>query len=78
MYNLAERCLDNYPSLRTVIIVKRPPRFDEKITSDLSEFANEFLDDLLVFITDEWVDKIPELGNLIESLYESGSLHLHK
>ena len=46
MYNLAEFCLNQYSSLESVIIVKRPPRYDDRIKSHLSEYANSVLDDI--------------------------------
>ena len=47
MVQLAEWCLRSYPNLRSVIIVKRPPRYDDNIKAHLSEYANGILDDLL-------------------------------
>ena len=46
MYQLAEWCLSAYPSLTKVIIVKRPPRYDNIIKAHLSEFANNTLDEI--------------------------------
>ena len=46
MYELAEWCLSAYPSLEKVVIVKRPPRYDNAIKAHLSEFANNTLDEI--------------------------------
>ena len=45
MYDLADWCLKAYPSLESVIIVKRPPRYDNRVNAHLSEYANSVLDD---------------------------------
>ena len=46
IHNLAKWCLNNYPSLRRVIIVKSLPRFDCPIKSHLSVYGNQLLDDI--------------------------------
>ena len=46
IHNLAKWCLDNYPSLERVIIVKRLPRFDCNIKSHLSVYGNNLLDEI--------------------------------
>ena len=45
-HNLAKCCLDNYPSLERVIIVKRLPRYDCNIKSHLSVYGNSVLDEI--------------------------------
>ena len=47
MVQLAEWCLRSYTSLKSVVIVKRPPRYDDRIKAHLSKYANGILDDLL-------------------------------
>ena len=46
LYDLAEWSLNAFPSLEKVIIVKRPPRYDDRIKAELSEYANYALDDI--------------------------------
>ena len=46
IYNLAERCLRDFPSLERIIMVKRIPRYDSRVNANLSEFGNSVLDDL--------------------------------
>ena len=46
LFNLAKWCLEAYPSLKNVVIVKRPPRYDDKIKAHLSALANSTLDDM--------------------------------
>ena len=47
MFQLAEWCLQKYSSLKSVVIVKRPPRYDNRIKAHLSEYANAILDEMM-------------------------------
>ena len=46
IHDLAKWCLDAYPILERVIIVKRLPRFDDNMKSHLSVYANNLLDEI--------------------------------
>ena len=46
LYNLVKKCLDDFPSLKRGIIVKRIPRYDTKLNAHLSAYGNSVFDDL--------------------------------
>ena len=46
LYKLAEQCITDNPNLKRVVIVSRPPRYDNKVKSHLSQYANKALEDI--------------------------------
>ena len=46
LFTLAKQCLEIFPSLKRVVIVKQIPRYDSYVKAHLSRFANNVLEDL--------------------------------
>ena len=46
IFALAQQCVSNNPSLKKVVIVKRPPRFDSEVAAHLSNYGNNMLDEI--------------------------------
>ena len=43
---LAVKCLEDFPNLKRVVVVKRPVRYDSLVNRQLSEYGNDLLDEL--------------------------------